>query len=74
LSWTASAADKNVTPNRTVSIDWGIINKKYQAGKNNLFALFLDANTESRGQAGVALQACIQRYGKHNEVVHDYAT
>ena len=42
LSWTASTADKNVTPNRTVSIDWGIINKKTQSGKNNVFALFLD--------------------------------
>ncbi len=45
LSWTASTADKNFTPNRTVSIDWGIINKKSQAGKNNVFALFLDLNT-----------------------------
>jgi hypothetical protein len=79
LSWTASTADKNVTPNRTVSVDWGIINKKSQAGKNSVFALFLDLNTgitfifpaESREQAGVALQAHIQRYGKPNEVVHD---
>jgi hypothetical protein len=47
-----------------------------------VFALFLDLNTgitfiflaESRGQAGVALQAYIQRYGKPNEVVHDNAT
>jgi hypothetical protein len=82
LSWTASTADKNVTPNRTVSIDWGIINKKTQSGKNNVFALFLDINTgitfifpaESRGQAGVALQAYIQTYGKPNEVIHDNAT
>jgi hypothetical protein len=82
LSSTASTAEKNVTPNRTVSIDWGIINKRNQAGNNNVFALFLDINTgitflfpiESRGQAGVALQAYIQRYGKPNEVVHDNAT
>ncbi len=81
LSWTASTANKDVTPNRKVSVDWRIINKKHQSGKNNVFALFLDINTgvtfifpaESRGQAGVALQANIQKYGMPNEVVHDNA-
>ncbi len=48
----------------------------------NVFALFLDTNTgddfayaaESRGEAGPALQACIQRYGKPNTIIHDNAS
>jgi hypothetical protein len=82
LSWTASTANKDVTPNRTVSVDWGIINKKHQSGENNVFTLFLDIYTgvtfvfpaESRGQAGVALQAYMQKYGTPNEVIHDNAS
>ncbi len=70
LSWTPSTADKFVNPNHTVSVDWGIINKRNKAGSLNVFALFLDNilvfvyPAESRGQAGDALKTCIQRYGK----------
>ena len=57
LSWTPSTADKFVNPNHTVSVDWGIINKRNKARALNVFALFLDIHTglvfvypaESRG-------------------------
>jgi hypothetical protein len=59
LSWTPSTEHKLVNHNETVSLDWGIINKKAKANVKNVFALFLDTNTgnvfiyaaESRGQA-----------------------
>ena len=81
LSWTPSTADKFVNPNHTVSIDWGIINKRNKAGSLNVFALFLDVNTglvfvypaESRGQASEALKTYNQRYGKSHELIHDDA-
>ena len=81
LSWTPSTADKIVNPNLTVSLDWGIVNKKSKPGKMNVFALFLDVNTglvfvhpaESRGQAGDALKKYIQRYGKPHTLIHDNA-
>ena len=81
LSWTPSTADKFVNPNHTVSVDWGIINKRNKAGSLNVFALFLDVNTglvfvypaESRGQASEALKTYIQRYGKPHELIHDNA-
>ena len=48
----------------------------------NVFALFLDINTgnvfiytaESRGEAGPALQAYIQQYGKPHTIIHDNAS
>jgi hypothetical protein len=57
------------------------VNKKAKTSEKNVFALFLDTNTgnvfvyaaESRGQAGPALEAYIQQYGKPQEVVHDNA-
>ena len=63
LSWTPSTSTKFVNPNHTVSVDWGIVNKRNKTGVPNVFALFLDVNTglvfvfpaESRGQAGDAL-------------------
>jgi hypothetical protein len=81
LSWTPSTENKLVTHNKTISVDWGIINKKAKSNMKNVFALFLDTNTgnvfvypaESRGQAGPALETCIQQYGKPQEVVHDNA-
>ncbi len=62
-------------------MDWGIVNKKAKANVKNVFALFLDTITgnvfsyaaESRGQAGPALLAYIQRYGKPNKLIHDNA-
>jgi hypothetical protein len=70
-----------VNHNETVSLDWGIINKKAKSNVKNVFALFLDTNTgnvfvyaaESRGQAGPALEAYIQQFGKPQEIVHDNA-
>ncbi len=70
LTWSPSTADKVVNPNDTVSVDWGIVNKKAKPNVKNVFALFLDTITgnvisyasESRGQAGPALLAYIQRY------------
>jgi transposase InsO family protein len=64
-----------------VSIDWGIINKQAIPNQNNVFALFLDLNTglvfvfpsPSRGLAGTALLAYIQRYGQPLAVRHDNA-
>ncbi len=81
LSWTPSTADKFVNPNHTISVDWGIINKRNKTGSLNVFALFLDVNTglvfvypaESRGQASEALKTYIQRYGKPHELIHDNA-
>jgi hypothetical protein len=81
LTWSPSTADKVGNPNDTVSVDWGIVNKKAKPNVKNVFALFLDTNTgnvfsyaaESRGQAGPALQAYIQRYGKPNKLIHDNA-
>jgi hypothetical protein len=82
LSWTPSTADKQVNPNYTISVDWGIINKKHKTGVNNAFVLFLDIITglvfvfpaESRGQAGLALQTYIKAYGKPQIIIHDNAT
>ena len=81
LSWTPSTADKFVNPNHTVSVDWGIINKRNKARALNVFALFLDIHTglvfvypaESRGQASEALKTYIQRYGKPHALIHDNA-
>jgi hypothetical protein len=81
LSWTPSTEHKHVNHNETVSLDWRIINKKAKTNEKNVFALFLDTNTgnvfvyaaESRGQAGPALEAYIQQYGKPQEIVHDNA-
>jgi hypothetical protein len=81
LSWTPSTADKIVNPNDKISLDWGIINKRAKPNVKNVFALFLDTITgnvfiyaaESRGEAGPALQAYIQRYGKPNTIIHDNA-
>jgi hypothetical protein len=42
LSWTPSTADKFVNPIHTVSVDWGIINKRNKTGSLNVLALFLD--------------------------------
>jgi hypothetical protein len=60
LSWTANTAEKETRSNESVSLDWGIIHKRYLKDKNNVFALYLDNNTglvfaypaESTGQAG----------------------
>ena len=81
LSWTPSTSNKFVNPNHTVSVDWGIVNKRNKTGVPNVFALFLDVNTglvfvfpaESRGEAGDALNKYIQRYGKPHEIIHDNA-
>jgi hypothetical protein len=81
LTWSPSTADKFVNPNDIVSVDWGIVNKKAKPNVKNVFALFLDTFTgnvfsytaESRGQAGSALLAYIQRYGKPNKLIHDNA-
>jgi transposase InsO family protein len=81
LTWTPSTADKFVNPNHTISVDWGIVNKRNKAGLFNVFALFLDVHTglvfvfpaESRGQAGDALKSYIQRYGKPHTLIHDNA-
>jgi hypothetical protein len=34
LSWIPSTADKKVSPNYIISVDWGIINKKHKTGVN----------------------------------------
>ncbi len=55
--------------------------KRAKTNVKNVFALFLDTITgnvfvytaESRGEAGPALQAYIQRYGKPNTIIHDNA-
>ncbi len=81
LAWSPSTADKIVNPNDTISVDWGIVNKKAKPNVKNVFALFLDTITgnvfsyaaESRGQAGPALLAYIQRFGKPHKLVHDNA-
>jgi hypothetical protein len=41
LSWSPYTADKQVNPNYSIAVDWGIINKKHKTGVNNVFALFL---------------------------------
>ena len=41
LSWTPGTQEKLNRPNQDVSTDWGIINKRLQAGQNNVFALFI---------------------------------
>jgi hypothetical protein len=82
LSWTPSIANKQVNPNYSISVDWGIINKKHKTGVNNVFALFLDTLTglvfvfpaESRGQADLALETYIKQYGKPQIIIHDNAT
>jgi hypothetical protein len=81
LSWNSATDDKNVTPNAIVSMDWGIIHKRYLQNANNVFALFLDNHTgivflyaaESTGQAGPALLAYIQRYGAPKAILTDNA-
>jgi transposase InsO family protein len=81
LSWTANTEDKETRANESVSLDWGIIHKRYLKDKNNVFALYLDNNTglvfgypaESTGQAGPSLLAYIQRYGIPKQVIHDNA-
>ncbi len=57
------------------------MNNKAKPNVKNVFALFLDTITgnvlsyaaESRGKAGTALLAYIQRYGKPNKLIHDNA-
>jgi hypothetical protein len=81
LTWSPSTADKIVNPNDTISVDWGIVNKKAKSNVKNVFALFLDTiignvfsyAAESRGQAGPALLAYIQKVGKPHKLVHDNA-
>jgi hypothetical protein len=81
LSWTSSTANKQVNPNYSISVDWGITNKKHQTGVHKVFALFLDTLTglvfvypaESRGQAGLALETYIKHYGKPQIIIHDNA-
>ncbi len=81
VTWRPSTAEKRVNPNDTISVDWGIVNKKAKPNVKNVFALFLDTITgnvfsyaaESRGQAGPALQAYIQLYGKPHKIIHDNA-
>jgi hypothetical protein len=54
---------------------------KAKPNTKNVFALFLDTITgnafsyavESRGEAGPALQANIQRYGRPHKITHDNA-
>jgi hypothetical protein len=61
LSVTAGIMSHDVTPNTTISVDWGIINKKSVKNVSNVFLLILDIHTglvfafpaESRGQASV---------------------
>ena len=81
LSWTDNTAEKETRSNESVSLDWGIIHKRYLKDKNNVFALYLDNNTglvfaypaESTGQVGPSLLAYIQRYGIPKQVIHDNA-
>jgi hypothetical protein len=69
LSVTARTMNHDVTPNTTISADWGIINKKSVKNVNNVFPLILNIHTglvfafpaESRGQASVGLQAYIKK-------------
>jgi hypothetical protein len=81
LTGSPSTADKVVNSNDTVSVDWRTANKKAKPNVKNVFALFLDTitgnvlsyATESRGQAGPALLAYIQKCGKPNKLIHDNA-
>ena len=81
LSWTPATEHKEVTPNQTISTDWGIINKNTQAGQNNVFALFLDLQTgwtsaypcTSRGLAGDTLAQYCQEHGAPQSILHDNA-
>jgi hypothetical protein len=74
-----STADKVVNLNDTISVE--LVNKKAKPNVKKLFALFLDTITgnvfsyaaKSRGQAGLALLAYIQRFGKPHKLVHDNA-
>jgi hypothetical protein len=73
--------EHNAIPNTTISIDWGILNKKLKNDVGDVFLLALDIHTglvftfpsESRGQASVGLQAYIKKYGVSKEVIHDNA-
>ena len=81
LSWTPNTANKITQPNKNISTDWGIINKTSQAGKNNVFALYLDLNTgwtavypkPNRGLAGDTLKEYVQDYGLPETILHDNA-
>jgi len=81
LSWTPGTGNKNVNPNETIALDWGIINKKAKPNTTNVFALYLDTNTglvfqypaQSRGEAGSSLLAYIKQYGKPAKIIHDNA-
>jgi hypothetical protein len=80
-SWTPNTAHKVTQPNKHISADWGIINKTSQAGKNNVFALYLDLNTgwtavypkPNRGLAGDMLKEYVQDYGLPETILHDNA-
>jgi hypothetical protein len=81
LSWTPNTEHKVTQPNKNISTDWGIINKISQAGKNNVFALYLDLNTgwtavyprPNRGLAGDTLKEYVQDYGLPETILHDNA-
>jgi hypothetical protein len=45
LSWNSATENKDVQRNVLISLDWGIINKKYIKDTKNVFAIFLDNNT-----------------------------
>jgi hypothetical protein len=81
LSWTPGTQDKVIIPNQEISTDWGIINKKLQAGQDNVFALYLDLNTgwvaacpkANRGLAGEILAQYCQEFGTPKSILHDNA-
>ena len=81
LSWTPNTENKVTQPNKNISTDWGIIHKTTQAGKNNVFALYLDLNTgwiaaypkPNRGLAGDTLKEYVQDYGLPETILHDNA-
>ena len=45
LSVTGATRDHNATPNTTISVDLGILNKKLKKDVNNVFLLILDIHT-----------------------------
>jgi hypothetical protein len=48
LSVTAGTMNHDVTPNTTISVDWGIINNKSVKNVSNVFLLILDMRAEDR--------------------------
>jgi hypothetical protein len=79
VTWKAGSKHKIVNSNETVSLDWGIINKKNQPKVKTVFAIYLDTNTgfvfaysaENRAQAGLSLLAYIQNHGTPKQLNHD---